>query len=298
MKTSIRIEVPENLYEQLVLRQTKKRQSTGHKPSLASLILDFCKDGLNTNKSQEENVHSAQNNVHSAQKNGRREQKSVQNNVHLAQNNDLNRTHSDQNNSISTPESSIERRLKHWEEHLSRWDTSLREKESLLKEKENDLFEQKEEMFQMKVDLLDHKDKFRQETLAGPDKIIESRMMSYDLENKSKKIAELEESLREVKLNYHKAQKIAESQKENENTTTFWDDIKKYWPAILAGLSIIGAYLMSRKKNKTKLDPQLGKIAEILEELDPKGKESLGKAMLDLVENFKKGSSSEKKNEK
>jgi len=160
------------------------------------------------------------------------------------------------------------------------------------------MFEQKEEVFQMKVDLLEHKDKFRQETLAGPDKIIENRMMSYDLDHKNKKIAELEESLREAKLNYHKVQKLAESQKEKENSITFWDDIKKYWPAILAGLGIIGAYLVNRNKNKTKLDPHLGKIAEILEQIDPKGKESLGKAMLDFVENFQKENTDDKKTKK
>jgi hypothetical protein len=283
MKTSIRIEVPDSLYEQLIFKQEKQRQSSGHKPSLASLILDFCKDGLVGKKSPDENVHPEQNNI---QKNVRREQKNVQNNVHA-----------EQNANILMPDASIEKRLKHWEEHLSRWETSLREKEALLKEKEDDLFEQKEEVFQMKVDLLEHKDKFRQETLAGPDKIIENRMMSYDLDHKNKKIAELEESLREAKLNYHKAQKLAESQKEKDNTSTIWDDIKKYWPAILAGLGIIGAYLVNRKKDKTKLDPHLGKIAEILEQLDPKGKESLGKAMLDFVENFKKEKSNEKKND-
>lgn len=288
MKTSIRIEVPDTLYEQLVLKQEKRRQSTGRKPSLASLILGFCENGVSDKKSQEDSVHLEQKNV-------RREQKNVQNNVHPEQKNDQNNVRHEQNHNNSLQETGIEKHFKHWEDHLSRWETTLRERESFLNEKEKELFEQKEEVYQLKTDLLEQKDKFRQETLAGPEEVIETRMQAYDLENKNKRIAELEESLKEAKMNFNKALKNAEEQKETQ--PSFWDNIKQYLPVILGGATLIGLYLMNRNKDKPKLDPQLEKIIKTLDKLDPTGKESLGKAILDFVDNYQKDNPTKKKSD-
>jgi len=294
--TSVRVDVPDSLYEILVSDQEKRRQSSGKKkPSLSSIILEYCGKNNKNVPADQNNDHYEQRVVHPEHNNVRHEQKKVHHNQKSIQNN----VQPEQNTSVipnsSLPDTGIEKRLKHWEEHLSRWEASLREKETMLKEKEEDLFDQKEEVYQMKIDLLEQKDNYRQETLAGPEKIIESRMLSYDLEHKNKKISELEERLKDAELKYHKAQKQAETIKE---TPSFLDQIKEYWPLILAVLGILGAYLFNHKKDKTKLDPQLETIAKILGKLDPKEKESLGKAILDLVNNFQKENTEEKKNEK
>jgi chromosome segregation ATPase len=214
--TSVRVDVPDSLYEILVSDQEKRRQSSGKKkPSLSSIILEYCgknnkyvpADQYNDQYEQrvvhpeQINVHPEQNHVRHEQKKIQHHQKNIQNNVQLEQNNTV-------IPNSSLPETGIEKRLKQWEEHLSRWEASLREKEAMLKEKEEDIFEQKEDVYQMKIDLLEQKDNYRQETLAGPEKIIESRMLSYDLEHKNKKISELEERLRDAELKYHKAQKL------------------------------------------------------------------------------------------
>ena len=63
MDTSIRIEVPAELYNQLVRIQENRRQAEGRKPSLSSIILDFCSSCITNEQKSSKNVQSAGNSV-------------------------------------------------------------------------------------------------------------------------------------------------------------------------------------------------------------------------------------------
>jgi len=172
-------------------------------------------------------------------------------------------------------------RFKQWEEYLMRWEGSLREKEAFIKEKENELFDEKEEVFNMRNELLEQKDNLRQEALSGPEKIVETKIQAFELENKKKRIIELEHQLGEMQGKFQKALQHAETKKE---TPTFWDEVKKYLPIIIGGAGLLGAYLLNKKQEKPKLDPQLEKIAEVFDQLNQNDKQKLGKILLDAAE--------------
>jgi len=266
--TAIRLQVPRNVYEQLIVVQKKRRHDAGRKTSLADIIIEFCENGL-------ENLQSDQNN----------DQNNVRNNDHLAQNNE----HSDRNNvrnslmkiNITPPDTCLDKRFRQWEEYLMRWEGTLREKESFIKEKENELFDEKEEVFNMRNELLEQKDHLRQEALSGPEKIVETKIQAYELEDKKKRITELEHKLGEVQGKFQKALERAETKKESP---TFWDDVKKYLPIIIGGAGILGAYLLNRKQEKPKLDPHLTKIAEVFDQLNQNDKQKLGTILLNAAE--------------
>jgi len=209
----------------------------------------------------------------------------LRNNDHLAQNNE----HSDRNNvrnslmkiNITPPDTCLDKRFRQWEEYLMRWEGTLREKESFIKEKENELFDEKEEVFNMRNELLEQKDHLRQEALSGPEKIVETKIQAYELEDKKKRITELEHKLGEVQGKFQKALERAETKKESP---TFWDDVKKYLPIIIGGAGILGAYLLNRKQEKPKLDPHLTKIAEVFDQLNQNDKQKLGAILLNAAE--------------
>jgi hypothetical protein len=266
--TAIRLQVPRNVYEKLVTEQKNRRHDAGRKTSLADIIIEFCENGL-------EYLQSDQNN----------DQNNVRNNDHLAQNNDHSDLKNVRNSSIKTnialPDTCLDKRFKQWEEYLMRWEGSLREKESFIKEKENELFDEKEEVFNMRNELLEQKDNLRQEALSGPEKIVEIKIQAYELENKKKRINELEHQLGEVHGKFQKALQLAETRKE---TPTFWDEVKKYLPIIIGGAGILGTYLLSRKSEKPKLDPHLTKIAEVFDQLNQNDKQKLGTILLNAAE--------------
>ncbi|HBG69283.1 MAG: hypothetical protein A2W93_02235 [Bacteroidetes bacterium GWF2_43_63] len=239
MDTSIRIEVPAAIYNQLVRIQEKRRQAEGRKPSLSSIILDFCSSCINDDQTSSKNVQSAGN--------------SVQNNAADVQ-----------NTRLFQSEETMLKRLARWEESLSRWEANLTGKENRLKECERDLSVQREEIFQSKLEILDQRDLSRKAALAGPEEIIENKMMSLEISNKDEKIKRLKETISKLEEDLQKAISAAKPVKE---TSSFMNIIKDYWPLIVAGAGMLITYFMKQKTESKKQNVQIGQLLKSLEKL-------------------------------
>jgi len=267
MDTSIRIEVPAELYNQLVRIQEKRRQAEGRKPSLSSIILEFCSASLKTEQPTAENVQNAAKNVQSV---GNSEQNSA---AHA------------QNSRVSQLEENMLKRLARWEESLSRWDSSLNLKESRLRNFESDLASQKEEIFSQKLELLDEKERNRKESLAGPEKIIENKLMELEMTNKDKKIKDLEAIINRLDKDYERAIRTSKQEKDK---SSFQNIIKEYWPAIIAGAGVLITCLIQQKSASKKQTMQLEKLLDSLEKIDPGNKDELVKTLVEGVKGSEK----------
>jgi hypothetical protein len=252
MDTSIRIEVPAELYNQLVRIQENRRQAEGRKPSLSSIILDFCSSCISVEQTGSKNVQYDGN--------------SVQNNAADVQ-----------NTRMFQSEEHMLKRLTRWEECLTRWETNLTGKENRLKECERDLSVQREEIFRSKLEILDQREHSRKEALAGPEKIIENKLMEFEITNKDKKIKELEETINDLEEGHERA--IRAAKQENEKSS-FQNIIKEYWPVIITGAGILIAYLMKQKSDSKKQSIKVEKLLESLGKIDPGDKDELVKALV------------------
>lgn len=260
MDTSIRIEVPAAIYNQLVRIQENRRQAEGRKPSLSSIILDFCSSCISDEQKSSKNVQSAGN--------------SVQNNAADVQ-----------NTRLFQSEEYMLKRLTRWEESLTRWETNLTGKENRLKECERDLSAQREEIFQSKLEILDQREHSRKEALAGPEKIIENKLMEFEMTNKDKKINELEETINDLEEGHERA--IRAAKQENEKSS-FMNILKNYWPLIVAGVGILITYFMKQKTDSKKQSIKVEKLLESLGKIDPGDKDELVKALVEGVKGVDK----------
>jgi len=258
MDTSIRIEVPAAIYNQLVRIQENRRQAEGRKPSLSSIILDFCSSCINDEQTSSKNVQSAGN--------------SVQNNAADVQ-----------NTRLFQSEENMQKRLTRWEDSLLRWETNLNIRESRLRESLHDFAEQREEIHQARLQMLEEEEELpRKKPLAGPEEIIENKMMSVEIKDKNEKIKKLKETINILEEDLEKAQSAAKPLKE---PSSFLSIIKEYWPLILAGAGLLFTYFKNQKSESKKQNELMGKLLESLGKIDSGDKEKLVKKLMDGVKN-------------
>lgn len=265
MDTSIRIEVPAAIYNQLVRIQENRRQAEGRKPSLSSIILEFCSSCINDGQTNPANVQTVEKNVQSSSI-------SEQNHAAFAQ-----------NARVFQQEEYLQKRLTRWEDSLLRWETNLNIRESRLRESLHDFAEQREEIHQARLQMLEEVEELpRKKPLAGPEEIIENKMMSVEIKDKNEKIKKLKETINILEEDLEKAQSAAKPLKE---PSSFLSIIKEYWPVIITGAGILIAYLMNQKSESKKQNKQMEKLLESLGKIDPGDKEKLVKTLVEGVKN-------------
>jgi hypothetical protein len=246
LTTGIRLEVPQHLYEKLQEEQELRTPNTGKKPSLASIILDFCNEKL-------------VNNVH--------EHFNVRESVH----------NSGATNKI---DSKLEKQLKSWEEKLANWDTSLKERERKSKELEKIIFQERMDIMDMRNKVLDEREKVYQKALEGSETMVDNKFMQAELKHKDEKIKQLEKEHDFTKS------KLLRTQETNnkEETKSIWEHIKDNLPLIIGGFAILGAYLLAKKDSKPKLPPHMEGLANIFNQMEEKEQKALGEKLVSLAE--------------
>lgn len=274
MDTSIRIEVPAAIYNQLVRIQENRRQAEGRKPSLSSIILEFCSSCISDGQTNPANVQTVEKNVQSSSI-------SEQNHAAFAQ-----------NARVFQQEEYLQKRLTRWEDSLLRWETNLNIRESRLRESLHDFAEQREEIHQARLQMLEEEEELpRKKPLAGPEEIIENKMMSVEIKDKNEKIKKLKETINILEEDLEKAQSAAKPLKE---PSSFLSIIKEYWPVIITGAGILIAYLMNQKSESKKQNKQMEKLLESLGKIDPGDKDELVKTLVDGVKNTQNKDSDQK----
>lgn len=246
--TGIRIEVSQELYEKLQDEQEKRRVTTGKKPALSAIILEFCSEKLNMSNNVQTSVHNVHQNVHKTE--------------HVSS--DLEKA------SLRT-----ENQLRQWEERLSRWEKTLLEREKRIKEQEEEIYQEKLTLLDLKSKILDERDKIHQQALEGTEKMVELKLLQKELTHKDDKIQQLTRELGLIKENVHSNNKDRKS----VEPKTFWEQVKDYLPWIITGITAIVAYLLAKKGNKPPLPQELKGLAVYFDGLPEKDQKALGEKL-------------------
>lgn len=244
--TGIRLEVPQHLYEKLQEEQELRTSDTGKKPSLASIILDFCKEKLDNNVHEHFNVHESAHNSGGSNK----------------------------------VDPNLEKHLKYREENLVKWDNALKERERKSKELEKIVYQERMEVMDMRNKVLDEREKVYQKTLEGSEALVDNKLLQAELKQKDEKIRQLE------KENNFAKSKLSGNRviNEKENTKTIWEHIKDNLPLILGGFAILGTYLLAKKDSKPKLPAHMEGLSKIFNQMDEKEQKALGEKLVSLAE--------------
>ncbi len=244
--TGIRLEVPQHLYDKLQEEQEHRTPNTGKKPSLASIILDFCNEKLDNNVHEHFNVHES---VHNS-------------------------------GATNKIDSKLEKQLKNWEEKLAKWDNSLKERERKSKELEKIIYQERMEVMDMRNKVLDERDKVYKKALEGTEAMVDNKFLNAELKHKDDKIKQLE---KEQTYNRNKLLRTIENNNKIE-TKTIWDYIKDNLPLILGGFATLGAYLLAKKEDKPKLPKEMDGLAYMFNQMDEQGKKILGEQLISFAE--------------
>ncbi|MBI5540309.1 MAG: hypothetical protein HY951_09650 [Bacteroidia bacterium] len=244
--TGIRLEVPQHLYDKLQEEQEYRTPNTGKKPSLASIILDFCNEKLDNNVHEHFNVHESA------------------------------------HNSVATnkTDSKLEKQLKNWEEKLAKWDNSLKERERKSKELEKIIYQERMEVMDMRNKVLDEREKVYQNALAGSETLVDNKFLHAELKHKDEKIKQLEKDQA-----YDRSKLLRTIEKNNkEETKSIWDHIKDNLPLIIGGFTLLGAYLLSKKDNKPKLPKEMDGLVNMINQMDEQGKKIIAEKLISFTE--------------
>lgn len=242
--TNIRVEVPHDIYDKLLEVQENRRNKTNRKPSLASIIIDYCSEKFNPGLQA---VSGTNNNA-------------LQTHI-LPAENPVN-----------------EKLLQERETRLMTLERLLIERERIVREHEKDIFAEKMELIEYYTELNEKKElqKSHKNSSADNDKLeilAEIKVLQSTLSHKEDKIKRLTQELDFIKNKLLTELKTKPGVSEQK---TFMEKIKDYLPLIGMAGSVLAAYLIAKKKDKPELPPGLSSLAGIFDTLSESDQKKLG----------------------
>lgn len=252
--TNIRIQATAEFYEALLEEQEKRRNKTGKKTALGDIIIELCKNQLNSTPTDH----------NSDQFTPQNDQKPRQNDYEL----------------IMMAEKRL-RLVKSMEDYLASREDMINRREHDLYAREAKLKAEQDELLEDKTAFLDQKIQSQNKSIDG---VIEARlsndMAAKELSAKNEQLTALKEEI--AYLRDHLEKRLSQLDKKDE--PSIMDKLMPFLPSII---TVVGMFLMYRKFDPANdQDPVQKEINKVFKNLDPKNREEMTKALMDAVGRF------------
>jgi hypothetical protein len=249
--------------------QEQRKQKTGKKQSLSTIILEFCTKGLSVSS------HFAQNRTGSVQK----KDDSVQNFQGFEQNNTEN------NPLISKSDLDEIARLKEnllrQQQELQSKEHRLESRETEIKEKESELTEKTQKVLQEWNEFLVSKEQSQQKSFDKIGQRWQFEKQIQELDDKKETIKRLKQENIQLKEDFIKTLRKIDQQTEKN---VIFDYIVPFLPSVI---SIIGFFITNRKiDNIQELDPVQAEIGNIMKKLSNTDKKKLSMKLEESLKAF------------